>query len=179
MTDTPSLAISAAMLREAFDRDFAAAPAEIRDAGLPFVRIRAGRHVYAVALSEVTTVLADRPHVALPSAASELLGVAALRGDVVSVFSLSALLGDHGETAPRWLLLVDRNGDKAAFAFDAMEGHLRITADDIATVPDVTALEPIRSSARVSGEMIPILSIAALIERLVARAGSNPTDKEW
>lgn len=161
-----------AELREAFDRGFAETPSEVREETVNFLRIRIGAQAFAVPLSEISGVLADKRITPLPSAASALLGVAAHRGDIVPVFSLRALLSHGDEEHSRWLMLA---GDDrvAGFAFDHFEGHVRVAAADVAPAQPAAAGKHIRASVRIAGELCPIVSVDSLMEELSNGVGST------
>lgn len=157
-------------LRKAFDRAFAEPPPPEAEAAADYLGIRIGVTGYAVALSEIGAVFADKKIAPLPSSASELLGVAGVRGDIVPVFSLGALLGQAGgDDRPRWLVLA--KGGRAGFAFDALDGHLRIPLARIAPVANPKGF--VQANAVTGKEARPIVSIASLMEHLEHRAGQN------
>lgn len=168
----------AAELRAAFDRSFASAPEGPTNGGTePFLAIRIGTQPYAVAHSDVAALLADKRVMPLPSTASELLGVAGLRGAVVPIFSLAALLGlPTGEKAPRWILLA--TGEQAGFAFDAFEGHLDMSDSAIAVAQDQTRTATVRAGIITTAGLRPILSIVSLLDQLLVRLGRTPTPME-
>ena len=156
-------------LRKAFDRVFAEPPPPEAEAAADYLGIRIGGAPYAVALSEIGAVFADRKIAPLPSSAGELLGVAGVRGDIVPIFSLGALLGQGGDDKPRWLVLA--RGARAGFAFDALDGHLRIPLAAIA--PAVSSRGFVEANAVIGKQARPIVSVAALMEHLEHRAGQS------
>lgn len=159
---------AAEQMRAAFDRGFAEPPPGEAEPSAKHLGIRVAGRPYAVALTEIGAVFADRKIAPLPSSASELLGVAGLRGDIVPVFSLAAMLGLGGE-AGRWLVLAA--GGRAGFAFDALDGQLDIPLSAIA--PTAGSSGFILSNAVIAGEARPIVSIPALMEHLERRAGHS------
>jgi chemotaxis signal transduction protein len=165
MSEEGRLADRVAELRTAFDRGFAEAPLPAHEEAVSFLRIRLAAHAYVVALSEVAAVLADKPITPIPSAAQALLGVVAHRGDVVPVFSLRGLLGHGADERPRWLLLAGAER-KAGFAFDGLDGHLRLAATDIAPAQPGAFQRHVRASVRIADELCPILAIASLMAEL-------------
>jgi chemotaxis signal transduction protein len=80
-------------------------------------------------LSEIAGLFADRKITRVPGSKAALLGIAGFRGALVPAYSLRALLGLSGTQAPRWLAIAA--AAPVAFAFDAFEGHLRVSADAI------------------------------------------------
>jgi purine-binding chemotaxis protein CheW len=173
------VASKATALRDAFDRSFAEPPPAAPEASTDLLGIRIGVTSYALDLSEIVAVFADRRIVPLPSAAHGFLGVATLRGDVVPVYGLGSLLGHAGaDEQPRWLVLAGR-GPFAAFAFDAVEGHVRLSGADIAPVqsqaqaPTQPAPGHVRASALVDGTPRPIIGIRALMDHLEHHTGQH------
>lgn len=160
---------TASDLRKAFDRIFAEPPAPAAEATADYLGICIGGAPYAVALTEIGAVFADRKIAPLPSGARELLGVAGVRGDIVPVFGLAALLGTSGGDRPRWLVLAA--GGQAGFAFDALDGHLRIPVAAIALSANPGGF--VRANAVIGNEARPIVSIASLMEHLDSRAGQR------
>ncbi|MCW3846578.1 chemotaxis protein CheW [Sphingomonas sp. LB-2] len=161
-------------LRTAFDRSFAEPPPGEAEPTQAYLGIRVGGKAYAVALAEIGAVVADKKIAPLPSKASELLGVAGVRGDTVPVFSLAALLGVRGgEERPRWLLLA--TGGRAGFAFDALDGHLDVPLAQV--TPLAAPRGFIHANAVLGGGARGIVNIASLMDHLERRAGSG-TPKE-
>lgn len=118
-------------LRESFDQAFSEPEAERAEVSLALLLIRVGRERYAVRLSDVGALEADRTITAVPSEHSELLGIAGLRGAVVAVFDLATLLELPRQEAPRWLILA--KGAPLAFAFSAFDGQFLVSASAIAS----------------------------------------------
>lgn len=170
----PAKAAKAADLRKAFDRVFAEPPAPEAEAAADYLGIRIGAAPYAVALSEIGAVFADKKIAPLPSRAPELMGVAGIRGDVVPVFALGALLGQSGLEKPRWLVLAA--GGRAGFAFDALDGHLRIPLASI--TPHASPQGFVRANAVIGKDARPIVSIASLMDHLETRAGQSARSNE-
>ena len=160
----------AADLRKTFDRAFAEPPPAEAEASADYLGIRIGSAAYAVALAEIGAVFADKVIAPLPSGAGELLGVAGVRGDVVPVFGLAALIGQAGGgDRPRWLVLA--RGGQAGFAFDALDGHLRIPIANIS--PATSSKGFVQANAVIGKDARPIVSVTALMEYLERRAGKT------
>jgi len=112
-------------LREAFDRGFAEAPAVAAGAGYELLRIELAGESYVVPLADVTSLHVDLRIVPVPATVPTLLGVIALRGAILAVYDLRALLGLATARPPRWIVVAKAIG----FAFDGFAGHLRV--DDV------------------------------------------------
>jgi chemotaxis signal transduction protein len=111
-------------LRDTFDRGFAVAPQPPAAAHGGVLCIRVGREPYAIRLGDVASLHAGLRIVALPSRAPELIGVAAIRSNVVPIYDLALALGMAGAAALRWTVV--HGGGLAGFAFEDYEGHARI-----------------------------------------------------
>lgn len=121
----------AAELRAAFDLSFAASEGEQAAASqVDVLAIRVADQGYALRLSEVQAVHAERKLVRVPAPAPELLGLVGLRGLVTPIYDLRLLLGHAAGPAPRWLALA-RSRSTIGFAFDTLEAHWRVSASDI------------------------------------------------
>jgi chemotaxis signal transduction protein len=117
----------AAQFRNEFDRARAIpVSSETVEQTENLLAIRVSGDAFAIRLSEISGLAADRKIVALPSPIAELLGVAGIRGRLVPVYSLSALLG-YGAASDRgrWLALCGA-GEPVGLAINDLEGYLRV-----------------------------------------------------
>lgn len=164
-----TMAGTAGELRDQFDHSFAAPPAEAPGESTNLLGITIGENSYALELSEITALFVDTRIVPLPSLAREFLGVAALRGGIVPVYSLHALLGHvTGDERPRWLVVAGRER-VAAFAFDGLETYLRVPQADISTARGETLHGHVHASAVIDGKPRPIVRIRSLMDDLEMR----------
>lgn len=116
----------AAELRSAFDRSFAEPLRAAANDRVNLLGIHVGGDAYAVRLSEITGLFIAKKIVSVPSPAAEFLGLAGLRGSIVPVYCLGALLGyEKSSEPPRWLMLAGA-GNMMALGFDVFDGHLRV-----------------------------------------------------
>ena len=117
-------------MREAFDRAFAVAAAG-GEAFEDMLAIRVAGDAYALRVGEIKGVLASRKIVPLPSKRRELLGVAGVRGSLVAVYSLAALLGyELDREPPSWLVLAG-SPEPIGLGFSGLEGFVRARRADI------------------------------------------------
>lgn len=164
----------AADMRKAFDRAFAEPPPADAEEAADYLGIRVGGAAYAVALSEIGAVFADKTIAPLASSARELIGVAGVRGDIVPVFALGTLLGLGGGDKARWMVLAA--GGRAGFAFDALDGHLRIPLASITASASPASF--VKANAVIGKDARPIVSVASLMEHLEQRVGhSGPKEQ--
>jgi purine-binding chemotaxis protein CheW len=127
--DGPLLADRAGRLRQEFDRSFAVPPPTDPQSGVDLLGIRLGGETYALRLSEVAGLFSERKVTRLPSGHTGLLGIAGFRGAIVPVYDLAALMGHAPEQSARWLVIAD--AAPVAFAFAALDGHVRVDRDAI------------------------------------------------
>jgi len=171
MSDEQRAASRAAELRSAFDHSFSVADGGLsepdRAAQVDVLTIRVADQRYALRLSEVQAVHAERRLVAVPAPAPELLGLVGLRGLVVPIYDLRLLLGHAAGPAPRWLALA-RAASPIGFAFDSLEAHLRLSSHDIVmpNPSEARATSPAPGSAVTPDGPRPLIHLPSLIERV-------------
>ena len=163
-----------AKLREAFDRSFAEARPPDSPASETLLAIRVGAEPYALRLSQIAGLFADRKITPLPGGAPALLGIAGFRGTIVPVYDLPQLIGHRPEETVRWLAMAA--GETVAVAFAVLEGHLRVALDAI--VPhegDVHPRRHVRDFAHTSELVRPIVHLPSVVDavRRLARAKLN------
>lgn len=157
-------------LRKDFDQSFARPRVGVRGGGEHVLAIRVGRDPYALRLAHVAVFGADRPITPVPSNCPELLGVAGLRGAMVAVYDLAALLGQERAEAPRWIACYTASA--LAFAFSALDGQAQVHAEDVAR-PVLGRAAAVGDVVHVAGATRPIIDLPSLASRLeeLARAG--------
>jgi chemotaxis signal transduction protein len=153
-------------LREAFDRAFAEPRPHGEEAIQKFLAVRAAGAVYAFRLSEIAGVAVDRKLTRFPSPVPELLALAGLRGRLVPVYSLTALVGGAPEEAAgRWLVLVAEG--QVALATDGVAGYLSAQKGDV--LPLVSSAPHCTGTLRVAGGAYGIVSVPALVKQISSR----------
>ena len=156
-------------LRRTFDHSFAEPPPPPHDTLENLLLIQVGGLRHALRLSELSGLQKQRRIVPLTSTVKPgLLGVAGVRGRIVPVFSLGALLG-HG-AAPggsphRWLAQYG-TAEPMAFAFDELEGQHQAPHKDIHALPAADRREHVREALRIGGAVCPLVLLASLAEKL-------------
>jgi purine-binding chemotaxis protein CheW len=166
----------AALLRREFDRSFAEAPQLEAERTEDLLAIRVGGDPYALRLSEVAGLFADRRVTPLPSPLPELLGLAGFRGALVPVYDLGSLLGYHRAEAPRWLVSI-AGGASAALAFERFEAQLRFPRAAIAS-DGARADRYAREVVRTPEAMRPVLHLPSVLEAIKARVRHGARPKE-
>jgi chemotaxis signal transduction protein len=159
----------AAALREAFDQTFAAAPSSAATPTQAFLAIGVGGDKYALRLSEVAEVVADKKAVPLPSHSPDLLGIATFRGALVTVYDLRLLLGYPAESSPRWLVRVAQD-TPVCLAFDQLDGYLDVPPEAIARAAETQhARQHLSETLSANGVVRPVISIESILETIKQR----------
>jgi chemotaxis signal transduction protein len=166
-------------LREAFDHTYAIPAASQAEQMENLLSICVAGDRYAIRVSEISGLVNDRKTVALPSRVPELLGVACIRGGLVPVYSLAALLGysqDPGRT--RWLALC-RSEEPVGLAFSDFEGYLRVPVSQVyaAEQKDVTRAY-LKDLLCVADIVRAVVSVPSLVEMIKRRCDQNRATKE-
>lgn len=157
----PQISQRATQLRRDFDRSFAESPPPARAASVDLLAVRVGEHPYALRLSAIAGLFADKKLTPLPGATPEFLGIAGFRGAVVPVYDLRVLLGQPGRGAPRWLVVAAAS--PVGLAFDALEGTLRLPPEAITPQrPGESARPHLRDLVRTAGPDAPLRPLVEL-----------------
>ena len=169
----------AAELRRAFDGMFAVQPIRPTEDIERFLAIRMGKNKYALRLGEIAGLAPARKLVPLPSAMPELLGLAGVRGNLVPVYDLAALIGNESAAEnSRWLVLCGGN-DPAALAFAEFDGYLELPSFALHAIGKERAeRKHIREMLSVSDGGRGVISIPSLLETIRERIGLIGTIEE-
>lgn len=171
---TPPNEDRATRMRREFDGVFAAPPRLAPDTLLDLVTMRLGGHAHAVRVVELAGLFVDRNIVPVPSQSPGLLGIVGLRGGLLPVFDLGALLGYPAAADPRWLMVAVPR--PVAFAFEAFDGHVRVATTAVAPAGDASL--HVRDVVRHGAEIRPIVQLSSVIEMLFERVQSRSATKE-
>lgn len=164
--DRDFMAGRAAELRRAFDETFSEPPVERTGDFENLLALNAGGDTYAVRLAEIAGLFANLTTVRLPSPVPEFLGVAALRHDLVPVYSLRGVLGrGMGGDPPRWLI-VARPEHPVALAFEGFEGYLRVPPSALLSSKGDAATGPAPATVRLADGGRALLSIGSLLKTI-------------
>lgn len=168
-----------ARLREDFDRMFTEPQRTQAAATIDLLGVRVTGRPYAFRLTEISGLFANRAIVSQPSHVTEFLGLSAARGLVVPVYDLAALLGLQRARDPKFVVTAATR-DPIGFAFELLEAHLRVPADQIAQTD-----RPREPSASDTGDLVceiltepdgarPIVSIEAATAIVQRKLRLNP-----
>jgi chemotaxis signal transduction protein len=158
---------SAGDLQRTFDAGFALPPAEKTQNEESFLVLRMGKDAHAVRVREVNGFAAARKIVALSSPIAGLLGLAGLRGSLVPVYSLAALLGyADADGPPRWFILCGGN-ELLALAFANFDGYVELPRADVrAAGEDELQRRHVREVIVEEHAVRAVVSVASLIEAI-------------
>lgn len=180
MTDASLIDTRISELRDAFDQTFAIpAASQAAEQMESLLSIRLAGDPYAIKVNEISGLVNNRKTVAFPSRVPESLGVAGIRGGLVPVYSLPALLGysqDAGQ--PRWLALCGSE-DLVCLAFSDFEGYLRVPLAQLyaAEQKDETRARA-KHVLRMADVVRVVVSIPYLLEMIKRRCNENRVSKE-
>ena len=177
---TDRIARRLAELREQFDDSFTRPLAKAAAPAHKLLAIQAGEGHFALRLEESAGIHACPKVVPLPASSSALLGIVGVRGRLLAVYRLAALLGvPPGSLLPRWLV-VARADEQVAFAVDNIEAYLHVGAADIYPRSAHTAAhdEFSRELLSYNASLRPVLSIAALVAAIRRQASAPPPSEE-
>ncbi|HMD30458.1 MAG TPA: chemotaxis protein CheW [Candidatus Acidoferrales bacterium] len=182
MSETPTSGGSsrAAELREAFDRaralPFASGEAEQMES---LLAIRLGGEPHAIRVSEIAALARGRKIEPVPGGMPELLGIAGMRGEIVPVYSLAALVG-HGREAGEaaWLVLCGGE-ERVGFAFHDFEGHLRVPLAQLCAAGERDAgRDQLEHVVRAEGSVRTVVSLSQLLSAIRTRCRPGGGSKE-
>jgi len=164
MTKAPTLSRQAAQLKRDFDRGFAEPMRPPTPQTLDLLRIRLGDDPWAVPLTDVAGLYSGKRVTPVPGNTHALLGLAGFRGALAAVYDLPALIGLAPIPMPRWLLVAEER--RIAFAFGALDGHLRIEAASILPLGPDGGTAWTRGFIEDGALRRPILHLPALLAKL-------------
>jgi purine-binding chemotaxis protein CheW len=166
MIDTPSgVTARAAGLRHDFDRAFAEPIRFDTRSTEDLLAVRIGPQAYAIRLSEISGLFADKKITPVPGSHAALRGIAGFRGAIVPVYDLQTLLGHANAQTPRWLVIAACA--PIALAFEAFEGQLRVTRDAILPQPPRSEIRSyVREFVRTQNFVGPIMHLPSVLEAI-------------
>ncbi len=174
MSKAPKISQQANALKRDFDRAFAEPMRPPAPQTLDLLRIRLGNDPWAVPLTDVSGLYSGKRVTPVPGRTRALLGVAGFRGSLAAVYDLPALIGLAPLPAPRWLLVAEER--RVAFAFDALDGHLRVEATSILPLGPDGGTAWTRGFIEDGPLRRPILHLPALLARLTPQTPQEGND---
>jgi chemotaxis signal transduction protein len=168
--DTDAIVTTAAALRRRFDESFSAATTSTTERLEDLLAIRVGTDPYAVRLSEIAGLHVDPKIVSVPTRAAQFLGIVGLRGTIVPVYDLAALLRYPAAGSPRWMILANHS-QPVGFAFETFETHVRVSEASVADRETQDASSDAnrqhrRGTVRAVGALRPIIHMASIVKMI-------------
>ena len=179
MNEIPVVESKAAELRQAFDLSFALPPPQASQEVEDLLTIRVAGDPYAIRLSDIVGIVAGRRVIPVPTVTLDLLGLAGLRGDVVSVFGLASILG-YGQApgSPRWMILCGAE-EPIALAFSDFEGYLRLPKSSLHADENLrTTRQYVNQVASTEAGARAVINIPLVVATIRNRTGHNRPAKE-
>ena len=175
----PAIRDRAAELRQAFDRTFALPPPQAAQEPEDLLAISIAGDPYAIRVPEIVGIVAGRTVISVPAAASHLLGLAGIRGQIVPVFGLASILGyGLASDSPRWVILCA--GEEAiALAFADFEGYLRLPKSSLyAEENHGNTRRHVSHLASTPAGVRAVLSVPLVLADIQNQVGRNRSVKE-
>jgi purine-binding chemotaxis protein CheW len=146
-----------------------------RDGQARLLVFRVGRERFAVPLSDVDEVIDAQPVHRVPDAPAAVLGVATVRGSLLTVYDPRPLLSVAGSVDAAMLLFV-RGDRRVALAIDDVFDPVVIDASDLRAPPSGTDADGIVIGViRRDADLIAVLDTTALFDAAVHMAQEERT----
>jgi chemotaxis signal transduction protein len=168
-------------LRREFDESFAQPMSQDLAAQVKLLIVQAGDGHFALRLGDALGLHACPKLVSLPTARPGLLGLAGIRGQLIVVYRLAAILGvTQVPTAPRWLLL-PRADEKLALGLDGILSYVNTPVAAICPVSSASG-SPLQGFCpqvwSADGASRPVLDINAVVAAIRKEAAAPLPEKE-
>jgi chemotaxis signal transduction protein len=191
MTDNSAgYSLTAQQLRNQFDASFALPLRSAPEAAERFLLVRLGveASTYALHLAQIRAVLPIGKLVSVPTKLPALLGLVAVRGEVIPVYGTAALLGVAQE-APRWFATATASPtpssgsvESVGFAFGQLDAYVEVPSDMGAANPGALGSGGTGSLARrviqTASGTHGVLDLSALLNGIQQRIGAARANKE-
>jgi chemotaxis signal transduction protein len=160
----PQMAQRATELRREFDRSFAEPPSAGKSASHDLLAIRLDQQHFALHLSDIAGLFANKKITPVPGASGFLLGIAGFRGVIAPVYDLQRLLGCPAVRDPPWLVMAA--SASVGFAFAAFNGQLRVPASAITPHQRDDTQGLTSGVVRDAGVLRPIIELSRALEAI-------------
>ena len=162
-------------IRRAFDESFARPPTTAATSAVGLIAVRVAAHPYAFRIDDLADVHQRCKVVPVPGAHPNLLGIAGIRGRMVPVYSLAALLGYDRRDEWRWLALC-RSKHDLGLTFDELEYYLQASPRELfprAAGEDQGSDGYVRDVLRQDGATRQVIHTTSIIAALRDAAGHS------
>lgn len=125
-----------------------------------------GGHKFGVDVANVREIRGWQPVTELPHGSQFMLGVINLRGLVVPVFDLQAMLGFRpGDTASGVVIVIEHAGHSAGFLADGVSDIINVTPEQFNAPPSCTGCaEELLHAMFIQGDdIIGLLDLSAIV----------------
>ena len=134
-----------------------------------------GGRVFAVEIKQAREVRAFEHYTVVPLGSPHLVGMTSLRGAIIPIVDLLAVLGLPASPDTGQSLVVEANGVRVAIAVDRVLG-VEALEDGAEPVLSGHAMEFERGHLRRGDMAIPIIDVAKIVDSLSRRAPSAAAD---
>jgi chemotaxis signal transduction protein len=125
------------------------------------VQVRVGAEQYALPVAYVLEVGEIGDLTVAPGSSYATLGVRNLRGDLLPVFDLAAVLGLPRSAAPQRMLVAERGGTRAGFAVDEV-----IDVGELADADQDVDSELLSGAALIDGSLVGLIDVDRVFDVL-------------
>jgi chemotaxis signal transduction protein len=125
------------------------------------VQVRVGAEQYALPVTRVLEVGEIRALTVAPGASPAILGICNLRGDLLPVFDLAAVLGLPRGDAPQRMLVAERGGTRAGFAIDEVTD-----VDELPEADQETDSDLLSGAVLIDGALVGVIDMDRLFDAL-------------
>jgi chemotaxis signal transduction protein len=157
MTTTLAFEHRVADLRRAFDRTFASEATSAAEDAEDLLAIRVAGDRYALRLGEMSGLATGRKVTRVPSRRPGVLGIASVRGSLLSVHSLAAMLGYGLDSSPCAWLAISVGEQPVGLAFEQLDGFLRLRRSEVHPADGLDVKLHVRDVARAPDGTRPVV----------------------
>ena len=177
-TETAPRSKSVADLRRDFDNTFAAPPAGPGEDRESLISLRVTGEALAVRTLHVTGVAKRGRILPVPTSVPGLLGITAIRGTLLPVYDLAALLGLPAAAAEgAWLILTNPK-TPIGLIFDEFEGQMEIARACLYESDGSDARKHLPVIARIGAANRAVIDIPGIVAEIRKTAGVLEPMKE-
>ena len=159
-------------LKRAFDLTFQQPLVERAQELVHLLIVRIGTARFALKVADLAGLARAQTVVPLPGADAGLLGIAGLKGRMVALYSLAAMIGspELSTEQNRWMVLC-RCEKEIALAFTAVTGTMMVPRAELSPVS--SGAPPHATDAVGSGaSQLWLLNVSSIAENIVKRTGA-------
>jgi chemotaxis signal transduction protein len=155
----------AAAMRQEFDRSFADPVLADVSAREDLLAIRLAAQDFAIRVSEIAGLFADKKITPVPNANAALLGIAGFRGAIMPVYDLQSLLGFAAGRMSRWLAIAANA--PVAFSFETFAGRLQVSPHEITSQRGQAKHSFARDFVQIEKVMRPIIQLSSVLDAIM------------